>query len=97
MLPLSVEDYKCVLRIERIGGKVRIHRTTNCVESVSNFPSVRLSKLVLFPVHNVGSMLNLKKSYHMRMLLQNENLQKTDVMFVVVLDLETQIMKVFMK
>jgi hypothetical protein len=63
VLPLSVEDYKCVPRIERIGGKVRIHRTTNCVESVSNFPSVRLSKLVLFPVHNVGSMLNLKKSY----------------------------------
>ena len=57
------EVYKCMPSIERIGGKIKIYSTINCVKSVSNFPSIKLSNLCLYPAHNVSNIMNIKKRY----------------------------------
>ena len=47
--PLPTNVYKCTPSIERIGGKIKVYSTINCVKSVSNFPSIKLSNLSLYP------------------------------------------------
>ena len=61
--PLPTNVYKCMPSIERIGGKIKIYSTINCVKSVSNFPSIKLTNLSLYPAHNVSSIMNIKKRY----------------------------------
>ena len=61
--PLPTDIYKCVPSIERIGGKIKVYSTINCVKSVSNFPSIKLSNLSLYPAHNVSNIMNIKKRY----------------------------------
>ena len=61
--PLPTDIYKCMPSIERIGGKIKVYSTINCVKSVSNFPSIKLSNLSLYPAHNVSNIMNIKKRY----------------------------------
>ena len=61
--PLPTSVYKCMPRIERIGGKIKVYSTINCVKSVSNFPSIKLGNLSLYPAHNVSNIMNIKKRY----------------------------------
>ena len=54
--PLSLKELRRQPRLESLGGAVSIDRTKTRVESVSNFPSVRLGAFCLFPLHNMGNL-----------------------------------------
>jgi alpha-tubulin suppressor-like RCC1 family protein len=64
--PLPSSDLKRRPRIDILGGEIAIEQKKYRAESTSNFPSIRLGNISLFPLHsvgNLGSQNNLIDSY----------------------------------